>query len=153
PGRASGGVGSDNDSRAARCARFAELVTRRKDEGERGRRGDSEIRVAPSLFSLWRVTLARLTVVLLPVDVPARAVQLTIQPTALAVADATVGPRKTLVDSDSRLLCLESLRLATSQLAVPDAFSNAVLLMTFAPVDPSCSCKRCRCRGQRKRRQ
>ena len=89
---------------------------------------------------------------LLTVDVVACVIQFSIKSGALACADVSVGPGKSLVDAYSRLLRFKPFGFPAIQLAAANALPDPFLLMIFALVYPSLSRQRSGADSQNKQR-
>jgi hypothetical protein len=104
--------------------------------GEGWRTGSHPMHVASPHYELApRVeALALLRVVLLPVDVTARAILAPVQVAALALRHFAIGFGRGLFGVRHRLLALHAASFAARQLAAAHALTNAPLLMALAPV-------------------
>ena len=76
-----------------------------------------------------------LTIVSLPIDVVACAVQLALESVALAAAEVAVSPRESFIHPDPCLLSFKPFSFASSYCSAANPFANSFLLLMLAIVD------------------
>jgi hypothetical protein len=87
-------------------------------------------------FTIYSGLLAILSIVSLAIDPSTRTVELPVQTKSLSRCYVSIKAGSSLAESDPRLLNPQTCDLATSQFAATYTISNALVLITFALVDP-----------------